>query len=257
VAVKPGPQHVVRSVAYDVLLYGLMGIMGILFLPLTMSRAGTYRAIWIYCTTVLWLLRPICGIRCEVRGPVPEGDVLIASKHQSFLDIIILTNTLPQAKFVMKRELRYIPIFGLYALRMGSTPVARGQRSRAMKAMVAHVQKDQRLDGQLVIYPQGTRVAPGAYLPYKVGAGVLYERLGVTCVPVATNAGVFWGRRKWWRLPGTAVVEFLDPIPPGLPVKSFMERVEPLIEGASDRLMDEAGFAPAAAPAADRSTRAR
>jgi 1-acyl-sn-glycerol-3-phosphate acyltransferase len=244
VAVKPGPLHVARSVAYDALLYGLMGVMGVLFLPLTLTRAGTYKAIWIYCTTMLWLLRPICGIRCEVRGPVPEGDVLIASKHQSFLDILILVNTLPQAKFVMKRELRYIPIFGLYATRIGSTPVARGQRSRAMKAMVAHVNKDQRLDGQLVIYPQGTRVAPGAYLPYKVGAGVLYERLGVTCVPAATNAGVFWGRRKWWRLPGTAVVEFLDPIPPGLPVKDFMERIEPVIETASDRLMREGGFEP-------------
>ena len=231
-----------RSLLYDVLLYGLLAVMGILFLPATLSRDWTYRAIWTYCTTVLWLLRILCGIRTEIRGPVPDGEVLICAKHQSFLDILILSNTLPRAKFVMKRELRYIPIFGQYALRMGSTPVARGQRGRAMKAMVTHVSDKERMGGQLVIYPQGTRVSPGAYLPYKVGAGVLYDRMGLPCVPVATNAGVFWGRRKRWRRPGTAVIEFLEPIPPGLPVKEFMARIEPAIEDASDRLMRDAGF---------------
>lgn len=99
---------------------------------------------------------------------------------------------------------------------------------------------------QLVIYPQGTRVAPGATLPYKVGAGVLYNRLGKTCVPVATNVGVFWGRRSLSRRPGVAVIEFLDPIPPGLPISEFMARLEPTVEEASNRLMREAGFDPTA-----------
>lgn len=231
-----------RSLIFDAFLYSLMVVMGVLFLPATLSRDWTYRAIWTYCSTILWLLRVICGIKTEVRGPVPEGEVLICAKHQSFLDIIILSNVLPRAKFVMKRELRFVPIFGQYALRMGSTPVARGKKGRAMKEMIAHASENERTGGQLVIYPQGTRVAPGAYLPYKVGAGVLYERTGLPCVPVATNAGVFWGRRKWWRRPGTAVIEFLDPIPPGLAIKEFMARIEPAVEDASDRLMREAGF---------------
>jgi 1-acyl-sn-glycerol-3-phosphate acyltransferase len=232
----------VRSFVFDVFLYGLMGLLGILFLPLTISRDGAYWAVRVYCRIILWLLRVLCGIRTEVRGTVPDGEVLIASKHQSFLDILILVQALPRPKFVMKRELRYVPIFGLYAMRIGSTPVARGQRSRAMKEMVSHVAEGSRTGGQLVIYPQGTRVAPGAYLPYKIGAGVLYGRLGVPCVPTATNAGIFWGRRKWWRRPGNAVIEFLDPIPPGLEIKDFMSRIEPAIETASNHLMREAGL---------------
>ena len=86
--------------------------------------------------------------------------------------------------------------------------------------------------GQLVIYPQGTRVTPGARPPFKVGAGVLYERLGTACVPAATNAGVFWGRRSWYRRPGSAVVEFLEPIAPGLPIPEFMARIEAAVEAA-------------------------
>lgn len=234
----------VRSLVFDVLLYGLMGIMGILFLPATLSREWTYRAVWVYTTTIFWLAKVVCGIRTEVRGEIPTGEVLICSKHQSFLDILILVHHLPRAKFVMKKELRFLPIFGLYAMRIGSTPVARGQKSRAMKEMVAHVEARAKAPGQLVIYPQGTRVAPGAYLPYKIGAGVLYERLGLPCVLAATNAGVFWGRRKWTRKPGLAVVEFLETVPPGLPVKDFMARIEPVIEAASDRLMREGGFEP-------------
>ncbi len=244
---KTGRPIYIRSVLFDVLLYTLLVVMGILLLPCTLSRKWTYRAIRAYCATVLWLLRALCGIRTEVRGRVPEDEVLICAKHHSFLDILILSNVLPQAKFVMKRELRYVPILGQYALRMGSTPVARGRRGHAMKEMVAHAEGRERTGGQLVIYPQGTRVAPGARLPYKIGAGVLYERLGLTCVPVATNAGVFWGRRRWWRRSGTAVVEFLDPIPPGLPMKDFMGRIEAVVEEASDMLMREAGFDPGGA----------
>ena len=112
-----------------------------------------------------------------------------------------------------------------------------------MKDMVEHAGRATE-PRQLVIYPQGTRVAPGARPPFKVGAGVLYDRLGTACVPAATNAGVFWGRRSWYRRPGTAVVEFLEPIPPGMPVPAFMAEIEGRIEAASDRLMREGGFEP-------------
>jgi len=233
----------VRSLVFDACLYGLMLVYGVLFAPLALwSVDGAYIACKTYTRSVLWLLRVICGLRHEVRGPVPSGEVIVCAKHQSFLDIIILVNVLPRAKFIMKRELRWAPILGLYALRIGSTPVARGQRSKAMRAMVSHAEGGRADPGQLIIYPQGTRVAPGATLPYKIGAGVLYERLGRTCVPAATNVGVFWGRHSVYRRPGLAVVEFLPPIPPGLPVPEFMARLETEVEANSNRLMYEAGF---------------
>ena len=192
----------VRSLVFDALIYALMAVMGIGCAPMALwSVDGAYAAMKGYCRAVFWLLRVICGLRVEIRGTAPEGEVIVCGKHQSFLDIMMLVHALPRPKFIMKKELRWAPVLGLYALRIGSTPVDRGARSKAMSAMVAHVKRG-REAGQLVIYPQGTRVAPGAWLPYKIGAGVLYERLGVPCVPAATNAGVFWGRRSPYRRPG-------------------------------------------------------
>jgi 1-acyl-sn-glycerol-3-phosphate acyltransferase len=234
----------VRSLVFDLLLYVTMGVMGILGAPLALwSVDGAYAVCRAYCRVVFFYLRVICGLRVEVRGRVPKGEVLVAAKHQSFLDILMIFEALPRPKFIMKKELRWAPFIGLYALRIGSTPVSRGDRSKAMKAMVEHAGNAEEAR-QLVIYPQGTRVAPGARPPFKIGAGVLYERLGTECVPAATNAGVFWGRRTLYRRPGLAVVEFLPPIPPGLEIPVFMGRIEAEVEGASDRLMREAGFDP-------------
>jgi 1-acyl-sn-glycerol-3-phosphate acyltransferase len=216
-----------RSLLFDALIFLAMAVMGILGAPLALwSVDGAYAVCKAYCRVVFFL---------------PAGEVLVAAKHQSFLDILMIFHALPRPKFIMKKELKWTPFIGLYALRIGSTPVARGERSRAMAAMVAHAGRTTE-PRQLVIYPQGTRVAPGARRPFKVGAGVLYERLGGTCVPAATNAGVFWGRRSLRKRPGLAVVEFLEPIAPGLPAPEFMARIEEVIETNSDRLMREAGF---------------
>lgn len=232
-----------RSMLFDVLMYGLMAVMGIAFAPMALwSVDGAFRAVRIYTATVFWLLERICGLRTELRGPIPEGDVIVAAKHQSFLDILILVHHLPRPSFVMKQQLRWAPIFGLYAMRVGATPVNRGAKSKAMRDMVSHLEKGSATARQVVIYPQGTRVLPGAHLPYKIGAGVLYERFGKPCVPAATNVGVFWARRSPYRRPGLAVVEFLAPIPPGLPIPEFMRRLETEVEAASNRLMRAAGF---------------
>ena len=108
--------------------------------------------------------------------------------------------------------------------------------------MKADVAKGTAEPGQLIIYPQGTRVAPGASKPYKVGTGLLYEQLAQPCFPVATNVGVFWPKRGILRKPGLAVVEFLPPVPPGLRVADFMAKLETEVEENSNRLMHEAGF---------------
>lgn len=233
----------IRSLIYEFLLYFLLAVMGLAFAPFAIySRDGAYLAIKTYARVVLWLLEKICGLRCEVRGPVPTGDILIASKHQSFLDILIHTRALDRPKFIMKQELRWTPVLGLYAMRIGSTPVARGKKGKAVSEMVSGVKKGASDPGQLVIYPQGTRVAPGVSLPFKIGAGVLYQRSRKPCIPAATNAGVFWARKGVLKRPGVAVIEYLPEIPAGLPLKDFMTRMETQIETASDALMAEAGF---------------
>ncbi|MGV6850378.1 MAG: lysophospholipid acyltransferase family protein [Marinibacterium sp.] len=231
------------SALFVVQIYLVMLLMGIVFAPYAaLTREGAYRACKLYCVWVFFSARWMVGIRTQTRGPVPEDEVLVAAKHQSFLDILILFYTLPRPKFIMKRELLWTPVIGLYARRLGCIPVDRGKRGAAIQKMVADVKEGRRDPGQLVIYPQGTRVAPGDDKPYKKGAAALYEILDQTCIPVATNAGLFWPRTGIVKNPGLAVVEFLPAIAPGLGAAAFTWQLQAVVEPASDALMIEAGF---------------
>jgi 1-acyl-sn-glycerol-3-phosphate acyltransferase len=231
------------SLVFIVQMYLAMAVLAVVFAPWALfSKRGAYTAMHAYCAWVILTVRVLCGLRSEVRGIPPTGECVVAAKHQSFLDIILIFHAVPAGKFIMKRELMYAPFLGQYALRIGCVPVDRGKRGAAVAKMKADVAAGAAEPGQLIIYPQGTRVAPGATLPYKVGTGLLYEQLGQPCVPVATNVGVFWPKRGILRKPGLAVVEFLPPIAPGLPVPEFMARLEAEVETDSNRLMAEAGF---------------
>ncbi|MEM8555296.1 MAG: lysophospholipid acyltransferase family protein [Pseudomonadota bacterium] len=232
-----------RSILFVGQMYLAMPILAVFFTPWALvNRHGAFAGIHTYCRYVRWSAAWMVGLRSEVRGAVPTGEVLLASKHQSFFDIIILCSVLPRPKFIMKKQLIKAPILGWYALRIGCVPVDRGKRGAAVTQMLEDVKSGASEPGQLIIYPQGTRVAPGAHLPYKVGAGALYNQLGQTCVPAATNVGVFWPRTGIYRKPGLAVVEFLKPIPPGRDLDPFMAELETTVETASNALMAEAGF---------------
>ena len=234
-----------RSVVFIVQMYLAMLVIGIVFAPYAaLSRKGAFMACKTYCRWVFWTMGWMVGIKGEVRGDVPEGEALIAAKHQSFLDIMLIFHALPAGKFIMKRELLYAPILGLYAKRIGCVPVARGKRGAAIKKMVRDVHAGREQPGQLIIYSQGTRVAPGVKKPYKVGTAVLVEQLGQPCVPVATNVGVLWPRKGLRRTPGTAVVEFLPAMPVDMARNAFMETLEHAVESRSNALMREAGFDP-------------
>ena len=230
-----------RSLIFNASMYAGMTVIALVFFPFAVfSRDWAHRAADTWARNVIWTAGWMVGLKCEVRGTPPTGEVMIAAKHQSILDILMIYHAVPRAKFIMKRELIYAPIFGQYALRIGCVPVDRGKRGTAITRMKEAVARGTADPGQLVIYPQGTRVPPGVTKPYKVGSAVLYQQLGQTCVPAATNVGYFWPRRGFLRKPGTAIVEFLEPIPPGLEVKEFMARLENEIESASDRLAEEA-----------------
>lgn len=223
----------------------MMGLMGIVFLPWALfDPRGAQAAAKLYTHWVRLSARLLVGITWEVRGDIPRDECLLVAKHQSFLDILIIFQTVPHPRFIMKRELLWTPVIGLYAWRLGCVPVARGKRGAAIKKMMADVQSGRVTPGQLVIYPQGTRVRPGDYKPYKIGSYALYSQLGQDAVPVATNAGLFWPKGTMLRKPGHAVVEFLPRLTPGMAQKPFMERLEQEIEGKSDALMREAGFEP-------------
>ena len=233
------------SVLFIVQMYVMMTATALAFaIPALISRDMAHLALRFYCNWVRWTAALMLGLRSEIRGTVPQGEVIVAAKHQSFFDVILLVSVLPRPKFIMKRELLWTPFLGQYAMRIGCIAVNRGKRGAAIAKMKADVQKGTALPGQLVIYPQGTRFAPGAMLSYKLGAALLYEQLGQPCIPAATNVGLFWPKHGILRQPGLAVIEFLPPINPGLSVTDFTKQLETRIETASNALMAEAGFAP-------------
>jgi 1-acyl-sn-glycerol-3-phosphate acyltransferase len=233
----------VLSLIFIIQMYLAMAVVAIVFAPFALfSRDAAYKACHVYCAWVIWSLRILCGLRCEVRGTPPTDEAVVAAKHQSFLDILMIYHAVPRGKFIMKRELMWTPFLGQYARRIGCVPVDRGKRGAAITKMKADVMAGTAYPGQLIIYPQGTRVAPGAKKAYKVGTGLLYEQLAQPCVPVGTNVGVFWPKRSILRKPGLAVVEFLPRIEPGLPIPAFMAELERVVESSSNALMAEAGF---------------
>lgn len=237
------PFRWLASLAFILQMYLMMALMALFWTPAVLvKRELAFTACRTYCHWVRWTARWMVGLRSEIRGPVPSGEVLIASKHQSFFDIILIVSAVPRPKFIMKKELLRAPIVGFYAKAIGCIPVDRDRRGQAIKGMVAAVAAGRSRPGQLIIFPQGTRVAAGAHLPYKAGAGILYRELGQPCVPAATNVGVFWPRSGILRHSGLAVLEFLPAIPPGLSIHAFMREVEAQVETASDALMRAAGF---------------
>lgn len=233
----------VRSLIFTVLIYGAMLPYALAYLPwAVVDRRGAVAACHAWSRFVIWLARWMIGLTSEVRGTPPTDEVMIAAKHQSFFDIILIYSAIPRGKFIMKKELLWAPILGQYALMIGCVPVDRGKRGQAIKKMVADVAAGRAMPGQLIIYPQGTRIRPGVKAPYKIGTGVLYKELGQDCVPAACNVGVFWPRKGILKQPGHAVVEFLPRIKAGLPVEAFMDRLETEVEARSNALMAEAGF---------------
>jgi 1-acyl-sn-glycerol-3-phosphate acyltransferase len=196
-----------------------------------------------------WLHSTICNVRVEFRGRenLPQGlkTYMVASKHQSAWETTALAWSVPRPRYILKKQLMYVPLFGLYLWRMGQIPVNRGDRAAAIAALNQAADFAAIEGGQLLIYPEGTRRPVGAPPNYKQGIAHLYERLNVPVVPVAHNAGVVWPRRGFIKYPGLIVMEFLPPIAPGMPKEEFHKKLQEMIETATNRLVAEAEADPA------------
>ncbi|MEW9805620.1 lysophospholipid acyltransferase family protein [Mesorhizobium sp. ZMM04-5] len=195
----------------------------------------------------LWLYDKIAATKSDIRGleNLPSGSFILAPKHQSFWDAIAFFPYLEDPLYILKRELTWIPFFGWYIMKQRLIPVHRGSRARALKSVVAATKAElARNPRQLIIYPEGTRRAPGDEPAYKYGIVELYAQLGLPVVPVAHVAGLYWPRRKFLRFPGTIHARFLPPIPAGLDKNEFMRRLIAETEAACDELLVEAARAP-------------
>jgi 1-acyl-sn-glycerol-3-phosphate acyltransferase len=233
---------ILRSVVFNTAFYLSFLVIAVLGLPALVSRAATLEVARVWARTNIFLMKHIAGIKFEVRGleKLPSGGCLIAAKHQSALETFGIVPYVHTFAFILKRELNWLPIFGWYTMRTGMIGVNRGARSKALRDMTVEAKKKIAKGVQIIIYPEGTRRPPGAEPNYKYGPVHLYSELGTVCIPVALNTGLYWPRRSFLRYPGTAVMEFLDPIPPGLDGEAFKVKLEEAIETASNRLIAEA-----------------
>lgn len=232
-----------RSLLFNFLFYVTTVLFLVLGSPLLFGpRRWAMAALAMHGRFELWLLKVIAGTKLEVRGleKLPEGSCLVAAKHQSAWETFALIPLFRDPAYLMKRELFWIPLHGWFSRKFEMIPVDRDKGPSALRRMLREA-KDRAAQGrEIVIFPEGTRRAPGAPPDYKTGVVLLYEALRIPCVPLALNSGVFWPRRSLLRRPGTIVVEILDPIPPGLPKAEFLERLIGSIETASARLLAEA-----------------
>ncbi len=242
---------VVRSLLFNLAFYLNTAAWCLVALPALLMP---YRAIlWIadaWGRSSLWLLRVIAGTRVEIRGRerIPKGGLLVASKHQSALETFTFATIFPNLTFILKRELMWIPLFGWAMARAGMVPIDRSAGSAALARMNAKAGERTAAGRQVIIYPEGTRRPPGAPPAYKYGVAHLYQNLGVPCLPVALNTGLFWPRRSFLRRPGTVVIEILEPIPPGLDRDAFFDLLKTRIEEASNRLLREGQDEPSSPP---------
>jgi 1-acyl-sn-glycerol-3-phosphate acyltransferase len=190
---------------------------------------------------VLAGLRVIVGLSYEVRGRehIPPGPVVIACKHQSAWETVACHALLDEIAVALKEELTRIPVFGWYLLRAGSIRIDRGAAAGAIRSLVAGARREIGLGVSVLIFPEGTRREPGAPPDYKPGVAAVYNAVRRPVVPAALNSGLFWRRRGFIKYPGRIVLEFLPPIPPGLPRPDFMHRLEQAIETATARLVAE------------------
>jgi 1-acyl-sn-glycerol-3-phosphate acyltransferase len=233
----------IRSLLFAIAFY----VVTVLFLLLGSwllfaPRAWAMTGLRWHAVTCVALLRWICGTRMEVRGRehLPQGPCLVAAKHQSAWDTFALIPLFRDPAIVLKNELRHIPFYGWFCVKFDHILVKRDRGAAALKAMLAAAKDRVAAGREVVIFPEGSRMPPGAPADYKPGIVALYEALEVPCVPIALNSGLYWPRRTLLRRPGTIIVEILPPLPAGLPRREFRARLEADIEAATRRLVAEA-----------------
>jgi 1-acyl-sn-glycerol-3-phosphate acyltransferase len=227
------------SLCFNIAFYLWTAVILLLGLPALLLPCGAIYGVgrlWVRGT--LLLLRTLTGLTHRVVGleHTRRGQAIYAAKHQSSWDTLIFALYLNKPAYVLKRELLYIPLFGIALLKAGHIPVDRAGRGTALKRMLAAA-RERRAEGRdILIFPEGTRVPPGRHKPYQPGVAALYGALDLPVVPVALNSGLFWRRRSFTKQPGEITLEFLPPIPPGLNRRAFMAELEKRLEAASQRL---------------------
>ncbi|MBW6397987.1 1-acyl-sn-glycerol-3-phosphate acyltransferase [Roseomonas sp. HJA6] len=228
-----------RSALFNLLFLGGTALVVLAAVPLLAAPPPVligYVRLW--ARAVIGLLRIVCGIRVAVTGleHIPTGGAIIAAKHQSAFDTVVWLVLLPRCVYVLKKELLDIPIWGWLARRCGHVAVDRKAGAKALRGMVREAGGRLAEGRPIVIFPEGTRTAPGEHVPYQPGVAALAAATHAPVVPVATDSGRCWGRRAFRKPPGVIHISVLPPLPAGQPRAALMNALETAIEDETARL---------------------
>lgn len=217
-----------RSLAFNAWLCGVTFALSARHGLFTRDRPRVVAVARNWARLVLLGLRRICGIDWVLTGGeyLPtNGAALIAPMHQSTFDTVVWLLLVPQCVFVLKRELTRVPMFGDLLLNGGMIPVDRRAGAAAMRELIRRAVTAAAEGRQIVIFPEGTRVAPGAGVKLQPGIAALATRTGLPVIPVVTDSGHYWGRRSFHKRAGTIRIAVLPPLPVGLPRDRLMARL--------------------------------
>jgi 1-acyl-sn-glycerol-3-phosphate acyltransferase len=217
-----------RSALFNAYFFALTFVLGIVGVGVR-AFAGPERVLafarW-WAGLVLDGARLLCGIRVQVTGTVPTGAALIASQHQSAFDTLIWARLAPRFAYVFKAELARIPLFGPMLLATGQIPLDRAASLASVRSLLRETQRAKAEGRQIVIFPEGTRMAVGAVTEIKPGFSLIAARTGLPIIPVATDSGRFWGRRAFRKRAGCVHIHIGEPIPPDLPQSVLMSMLQ-------------------------------
>ena len=231
-----------KDISTGLIIYTLLGVMGVFLLPYaSTSKENALKVIKLYCRVVFWILKKVYNIEILVRGILPDNNAsIVCSKHQSFLDVLILLNVLPEPKFIMKSELSWVPILSTYARKIGCVNVKRSDKAKSRHALKDAISKEAKnQSGQLVIYPEGTRTIPGQKVEYKRGVLILFSSLNRPLYLVSTNAGVAWSKTGTFKENSIASINFLEKINYSKRGRYNLDHIKKEIETDSLRLFNK------------------
>jgi 1-acyl-sn-glycerol-3-phosphate acyltransferase len=222
--------NALRSLAYTIAFYsGTVFWVLAALVALPFGRSGLQAAAERWTRYHRRCASALLGIRVRIEGEVPRGAVIVAAKHQSMFETLDLVTVLRRPQIVMKRELARIPLWGWVARSYGMIPVDRAGGAAALRQLIAQARLSVAEGRPIVIFPEGTRVAPGEQPPLQPGFAGLYRAFALPVVPVALDSGLLWPRRGFAKRPGVITMRFGDVIPPGLPRGEIEARVHAAI----------------------------
>jgi 1-acyl-sn-glycerol-3-phosphate acyltransferase len=231
-----------RSALFNALFFLLTALVAVCAVPLlALPRGAMIAMVRLWARLVVVLLRAVVGVRLELRGMerIPAGGCVIAAKHQSAFDTVIWLGLLPDPAYVLKKELLSIPLYGWHCRKLRMIPVDREGGGPALRAMLRKALEAVTEGRQVVIFPEGTRTAPGERIPYQPGVVAIAAGSSAPVIPVATDSGRIWGRRAFHKRPGVIRISVLPALPPKLNRAALLAALEDAIETETAALLAE------------------